>query len=98
MAEKIGKLLSDDGRNHVIEKTAEFFYRPLYNLSNIELAMLKKLIDFFWIKNGFVIPPILQKPRYCSYPKKNGGLRFRVDYHKLKKITAKNRHFFPLIK
>ena len=57
----------------------------------------KNISIFFWIKNGFIIPPILQKPRYCSYFKKNSNLRFCVDYRGLKKITVKNRHFFPLI-
>ena len=41
----------------------EFFYGPLY------MAVLKKSKKL-WTKNGFAIPPILQKPRYCSYPKK----------------------------
>ena len=57
----------------------------------------KNISKKIWTKNGFVIPPVLQKPRYCSYPKKNGGLRFCVDYRKLNKITVKSRYFFPLI-
>ena len=40
--------------------------------------------------------------QFCKNPdivriKKNGGLRFYVDYRKLKKITMKNSHLFPII-
>ena len=53
-------------KNHAIQIPTECFYKPLYNLSNIELAVLKKYIE----KNGFVIPPILQNPDIIRIQKK----------------------------
>ena len=65
LLKKIGILLSHENKNHANEITAEFFYKPLYNLSNIELITLKKYIEFFldkkWIRHStnFAKTPIL---------------------------------------
>ena len=44
---KLGKLPFYENVIHIIEITAEFLYKPLNNLSNIELAMLKNISEFF---------------------------------------------------
>ena len=63
------------------------FHQKRLNNPNIARGLSFKFHSWFHIQN----------PRYCSYLKKNGGLRFCVDYRRLNKITVKPRHFFPLI-
>ena len=72
-------------------------YGPIYPLSPRELAALKEFLEENLAK-GFIREskspagaPIL------FAPKKDGGLRFYVDYRGLNAITVKNRYPLPLI-
>ena len=61
--------------------------RPLYKMSPLELEEAKKQIESM-LKHGFIRQPFI--------PKKNGSLRFCVDYRWLNKKTVKNRYPLPL--
>ncbi|OKP11122.1 Transposon Ty3-G Gag-Pol polyprotein, partial [Penicillium subrubescens] len=76
---------------------AKVLYRPIYPLSQKELAELRKYIDKN-LKNGRIREsksparaPIL------FVPKTDGGLRLCVDYRGLNKVSVKNRYPLPLI-
>ena len=95
--EKAGRLPQYQRHDYAIETTAPPSHRPLYNLSNLELAELRRYLDETlakrWIRNSTspAGAPIL----FVS--KKDGGLRLCVDYRGLNKIIVKNRHPLPLI-
>ena len=79
-----------------LEDDAPPVHRPLYKLSPLELAEAKKQIVYMF-KHGFIRPsdspygaPVL------FAPKKDGGLRFRIDYRLLNKKPVKNRYPLPL--
>ena len=70
-------------------------HRPLYKMSPLELEEAKKQIKSM-LEHGFIRPsdspygaPIL------FVPKKDGSLRFCIDYHWLNKKTVKNRYPLP---
>ena len=72
-------------------------YRPIYNLSEPERAVLRDYIKTALAK-GWIRPskspagaPVL------FVPKKDGGLRLCVDYRGLNAATIKNRYALPLI-
>ena len=71
-------------------------HRPLYKLSPLELQEAKTQIEYL-LEHNFIRPsdspygaPIL------FVPKKDGGLRFCVDYRWLNKKTVRNRYPLPL--
>ena len=70
---------------------------PLYNMSKMELLVLRKeltsLLDKGWIRasNSPAASPVL----FAKKP--GGGLRFCVDYRALNAITKKDRYPLPLI-
>ena len=45
LIEEVDRLSSHEGRDHVIETTAESSFDSLYNLSNTELATLRTYLD-----------------------------------------------------
>jgi len=72
-------------------------FGPIYQLSPVELEVLKNYIDDH-LRKGFIRHS--QSP--CAAPvlfaaKPDGGLRLCVDYRGLNKITIKNRYPLPLI-
>jgi hypothetical protein len=72
-------------------------FGPIYQLSPVELEVLKNYIDEH-LRKGFIRHS--QSP--CAAPvlfaaKPDGGLRLCVDYRGLNKITIKNRYPLPLI-
>ena len=94
-----GVLPEQKGSHHAIDlvEGQEPPFMALYNLSQKELAELRRYIEDAlakgWIKHS-VSPagaPIL------FVPKKDGGLRLCVDYRGLNAMTIKNRHPLPLI-
>ena len=65
-------------------------HRPIYKLSPLELDEAKKQIEYM-LEHGFIRPsespwgaPVL------FAPKKDGGLRFCIDYRWLNKKTIRN--------
>ena len=67
-------------------------HRPLYKLSPLELEEARKQIEYM-LEHVFIRPsdspygaPVL------FAPKKDGGLRFCIDYQCLNKKTVKNRY------
>ena len=71
-------------------------HRPLYKLSPLELDEAKKQIEYL-LEHKFIRPsdspygaPVL------FAPKKDGGLRFCIDYRWLNKKTVRNQYPLPL--
>ena len=97
LTEEAGRLPSYEGHDHAIETTAELLFRPLYKLSNIELAELRCYLNDAlakrWIQHSTSPAGVL----ILFVPKKDGGLRLCVDYRGLNKVTVKNCHPLPLI-
>ena len=71
-------------------------HRPLYKLSPLELTEAKKQIEML-LEHQFIRP---SESRYGApvlfVPKKDGGLRFCVDYRWLNKKTIRNQYPLPL--
>lgn len=80
-----------------LEPGAKPPFLPIYHMSPLELEELKRqLVEL--IEKGYIQP---SKSPYGApvlfVPKKNGKLRFCVDYRALNKITVKNRYPLPRI-
>ena len=93
-------ILPELGRgDHAIElqEGKEPPYMSLYNLSQTELAELRRYLEDAlakgWIKHS-VLPA---GASILFVPKRDDGLRLCVDYRGLNAITIKNRHPLPLI-
>jgi hypothetical protein len=71
-------------------------HRPLYKLSPLELTEAKKQIEMM-LEHQFIRP---SESPYGSpvlfSPKKDGGLRFCIDYRWLNKKTIRNQYPLPL--
>jgi hypothetical protein len=70
-------------------------YRPIYPLSQTELAALREFLEEYLAK-GFIreLKSLAGAP-ILFVPKKDGGLRLCVDYWGLNAIIVKNR--YPLL-
>ena len=71
-------------------------HRPIYKLSPLELEETRKQIEYM-LEHGFIRPS--ESPYGAPVlfaPKKDGGLRFCIDYRWLNKKTVKNRYPLPL--
>ena len=72
-------------------------YKPLYNLSEKELQILRQYIESA-LEKGWIVPSKSPAGAPIFFiPKKDGGLRLCVDYRGLNQITIKNRYPLPLI-
>ena len=72
-------------------------YLPIYHMSPLELEELKRQLTEL-LEMGFIRPS--QSPYGAPVlfvPKKNGKLRFCVDFRALNKLTIKNRYPLPRI-
>ncbi len=71
-------------------------HRPMYKLIPLELEEAKKQIDYM-LEHGYIRT---SKSPYGApilfAPKKDGGLRFCIDYRWLNKKTIRNRYPLPL--
>jgi transposase InsO family protein len=80
-----------------LEPGAKPPFLPIYHMSPLELEELKRQLTEL-IEKGYIQP---SKSPYGApvlfVPKKNGKLRFCVDYRALNKITVKNRYPLPRI-
>ena len=72
-------------------------YGPLYNLSQTELAELRRYLEDALKKNWIQHSTSPAGAPILFVPKKDGGLRLCVDYRGLNAVTIKNRHPLPLI-
>ena len=72
-------------------------FGPIYNLSQTELAELRKYIDENLAKNFIRHSKSPAGAPILFVKKKDGSLRMCVDYRGLNKITKKNRYPLPLI-
>jgi hypothetical protein len=71
--------------------------RPLYNISEDKLLVLRKFLDKNLAK-GFIHTSVLPAVLPVLFAKKpGGGLRFCIDYYALNTITIKNHYPLPLI-
>ena len=71
-------------------------HRPIYKLSPLKLEEAKKQIQYM-LEHGYIRPSISPYGAPVLFAlKKDGGLRFCIDYHWLNKKTIKNRYLLPL--
>ena len=71
-------------------------HRPLYKLSPLELVEAKKQIEYM-LEHGLIRPSDSPYGAPILFAlKKDGGLRFCIDYQWLNKKTVKNRYPPPL--
>ena len=71
-------------------------YRSLYKMSPLELEEAKKQIESL-LEQGFIRPSdSLYGAPILFIPKKDGSLRFCIDYRWLNKKTVKSRYPLPL--
>ena len=72
-------------------------HRPIYKLSPLELEEARKQIQYV-LEHGYIRPSISTHGAPVLFaPKKDGGLRFCIDYRWLNKKTIKNRYPLPLL-
>ena len=83
--------------NHTIKIIAEPPFRPLYNLSNIELMELRRYLDDALAKEWIQHPTSLAGAPILFISEKDGNLCLCLDYSGLNKVTVKNCHPLPLI-
>ena len=84
--------------NHHIplEKDTKPTFGPIYNLSELELKVLKEYIQNN-LKKGFIRPSTSPFGSPVLFVKKpDGSLRLCVDYRALNRMTIKNRYPIPL--
>jgi len=72
-------------------------YKPVYELLQTKKIKFKDYINKFF-KKGYIKPLTLFAGYPILFAKKNGTLRFYVNYRQLNEITVKNRYPLPLIK
>ena len=84
--------------DHAIDlEDKEPAFGPIYNLSALELKVLREYIDDH-LARGFIIPSTSPAGSPILFiKKKDGSLRLCVDYRSLNEITIKNRYPLPLI-
>jgi hypothetical protein len=72
-------------------------FGPIYNLSQVQLAMLHEYIDEN-LKKGFIWQSKFPNDvRILFVKKKDGYLQMCVDYCGLNQLTIKNQYLLPLI-
>ena len=75
-----------------LEKNAKSTFDPIYNLSELELKVLKEYIQDN-LKKGFIHPSTSSFGSSVLFVKKlDGSLRLCVDYRALNRMTIKNRY------
>ena len=79
-----------------LEDNTPPIHRPIYKLSPPELEETRKQIQYM-LEHGYIRPSIsLYGAPVLLAPKKDGGLRFCIDYRWLNKKPIKNRYPLPL--
>ena len=80
-----------------LQEGAQPPFGPIYNLSQTELAELRKYIDENLAKNFIRHSKSPAGAPILFVKKKDGSLWMCVDYRGLNKVTKKNRYPLPLI-
>ncbi len=91
---KAHKFFEHDFHDHVIEilSSRDSFFDSIYNLSTIELKILKNYIDEY-MKKSFIIEFVSFAKILILFVKKtNDKLRLCVNYKELNEIIIKNRY------
>jgi hypothetical protein len=87
------KLLEHDSQDHAINtKSKMSSFESMYNLSMIELELLKKYFDEFLIKEFIVFSSSFVDASILFVKKSKDDLKLCVNYTKLNAITIKNRY------
>src|SRR5881394_6564 len=80
-----------------LEDGAKPVFGPIYNLSELELKVLKKYVEDN-LKKRFIQPSTSPYGSPVLFVKKpDGSLRLCVDYRALNRVTIKNRYPLPLM-
>jgi hypothetical protein len=87
----VNKLFKHDSQDHVIDtKNKMFSFESMYNLSMIELKLLREYLDEFLTKEFIVFFFSFAKTSILIVKKSRNDLRFCVDYKELNAFTIKN--------
>ena len=79
-----------------LEPDTKPVHRPIYMLSPLELEEAKRQIEYI-LEHGFIRPSTSPWGAPMLFaPKKDGGLRFSIDYRSLNKKTIRNQYPLPL--
>ena len=94
----LNKFLEHDFDDYVIKIFSKNFFliNFIYNLSRIELEMLRKYINENLKKKFIKFFKFSTKSFILFIKKSNDNLRLCVNYRKLNVITIKNRFFFKI--
>ena len=96
--QQIRKLFEHEFDDHVINtKNAESSFESLYNLSTIELIILRNYLNDLLNKNWIRSSISFAEASMLFIFKKNDTLRLCVEYQKLNRIIKKNRHSLSFI-
>jgi hypothetical protein len=94
----VNKLFKHDSQNHAINtKNKMSSFESMYNLSMIELELLKKYFDEFLTKEFIVFSSSFVNASILFVKKSKNDIKFCVNYKKLNVITIKNRYLISLI-
>jgi hypothetical protein len=89
----VNKLLEHDSQNHAINtKNKMSSFESMYNLSMIELELLKKYLDEFLTKEFIVFFSSFVDSSILFIKKSKNDLKLCVNYKELNVITIKNRY------
>jgi hypothetical protein len=92
------KLLKHDSQNHVINtKNKMFFFELVYNLSMIELELLREYLDEFLTKRFIMFFSSFAETSILFAKKSKNDLKLCVNYKKLNAIMIKNRYSIFLV-
>ena len=79
-----------------LEDMTTLVHKPIYKLSPLELEEAKKQIDYM-LEHGYIrLSDSPYESPVLFVPKKDGGLRFCIDYWWLNKKMIRNKYALPL--
>jgi hypothetical protein len=81
----------------LIKEGAKVLYSPIYQLEEHELGVLRDYLKSNQEKGWIRKSESLISALILFILKKDNGLRLYIDYHRLNKITIRNRHPLLLI-
>jgi hypothetical protein len=92
------KLLEHDSQDHAIDtKNKMSSFESMYNLSVIELELLREYLDEFLTKEFIVLSSSFVDASILFVKKSKDDLKLCVNYKELNVITIKNRYSISLI-